>query len=96
MSWKNIIKEETPKFSYIYDMLKWMQENNIKNAQELGEPVMTIISDGNKSEDEKAKELDKFTNYITRDRGLRQQWYGLLQEKSVTGFARQYMNMRRD
>jgi hypothetical protein len=94
MSWKNILKEETPKFPYIYDMLRWMQENNIKNARELGAPVMTIISDGDKSEDEKAKELQKFTTNITRDRGLRKQWIDLLKEKSVTGFARQYYNMR--
>jgi len=94
MSWINILKEETPKFSNIHDMLRWMQENNIKNARQLGAPVGDIISDGNKSEDEKAKELQQFTNYITRDKDLRQQWIDLLEEKKVTGSARQYY--RRD
>ena len=92
MAWENILKQ-APTFNSIQQLINWMVSNNAHpNAQELQQifqrEVMSKVQYGDPEMQQivtnhAVKTLEPYTNHVTRNMGLRDQWARLLQEGKI-------------
>ena len=83
MSWEGILKEDTVwnRFNNIDELLKYMNDNNIKNSSELSGMIADIFSRNDNDEITNAQgitELMALKNAFTRDRRIRDEYIALV------------------